>query len=78
MSLNISQQTLGYILIALGILVAVTGIISFKKGGKMKLITYLVFVIAAIAIGIKFAFIPAEKPLEIKEVTLPKNPGRQQ
>ncbi len=76
MALNISQQTLGYILIALGILVAITGFISFKKGGKMKLITYVVFIIASIGLGAKFAFGPEKKPMEIKEVTMPKNPSR--
>jgi hypothetical protein len=76
MSLNFSQQTLGYILIVLGIIVAITGYISYRKGGKMKVITYVVFVIAALGFGIKFAFTPEKKPLEIKEVVLPKNPGR--
>lgn len=31
MALNVSQQTLGYLLIALGVLVAITGVISYKK-----------------------------------------------
>ena len=77
MSLNISQQTLGYILIALGIITAITGYISFKKGGRMKLITYVVFVVASIGFGIKFAFGPEKKPMEVKQATFPKNPGRQ-
>ncbi len=76
MALHLSQQTLGYVLIGLGILVAITGFISFQKGGRMKVLTYVVFIIAAIGLGIKFAFSPEEKPMEIKQVTLPKNPGR--
>ncbi len=74
--MNISQQTLGYILIALSIIIAITGWISYQRGGRMKVITYVVFVIVTLALGIKFAFTSPEKTMEVKEVVLPQNPGR--
>ena len=75
MSINLSPQTFGYILILLGIFVAITGIISFKNGGRFKPITYVVFVVACIGLGIKFTFGPEKKPMEIKQVTIPKKPN---
>jgi predicted Na+-dependent transporter len=76
MAINISQQTFGYILIVLGIIVAITGFISFRKGGRMKLIIYIGFVVISIGLGLKLAFSPEKKPMEIKQVTLPSKPVR--
>ncbi len=76
MAVNISQQTFGYMLIALGIIVAITGYISFKRGGRMKPIIYIGFIVASIGIGSKLAFSPEEKPVEIKQTSFPQNPHR--
>jgi membrane protein implicated in regulation of membrane protease activity len=74
--MNISQQTFGFILIALGVIVAITGIISFLKGGRIKPVTFVIFVIASIGLGIQFSSTAQKKPMEIKEITFPQNPGR--
>lgn len=42
----------------------------------MKLITYLIFVIASIGIGTKLAFDTEKKPMEIKQPSFPKSLGR--
>jgi len=76
MSLHPSQQTLGYLLIALGLFVAIAGYISFRKGGRMKVLTYVVFVLASIGLGIKFATEPQKAPMEVEQVSFPRNPGR--
>ena len=75
-SMNVSQQTFGYSLIALGIIVAIIGIISFLRGGRIKPITFVIFIIASIGLGIQFSSTPEKKPLEIEKITFPKNPGR--
>jgi hypothetical protein len=75
--MNISQQTFGYILIALGIIVAITGIISFLKGGRIRPVTFVIFVVVSIGLGIQFPSTAQKKPMEIKTITIPKNPGRQ-
>ena len=74
MALNISQQMFGYLLIALGIIVAVGAFVSFRKYGKMKL-SYLFLIIVALGMGIKFAFFtPATTSpvIENKEISFPK------
>jgi hypothetical protein len=74
--MNVSQQTFGYILIALGIIVPIAGIFSFIKGGRIKPITLVIFAIATIGSGIQLSSTAPKKPMEIKKITLPKNPGR--
>jgi hypothetical protein len=75
--MNISQQTFGYTLIALGIIVAIAGIISFLKGGRIKPVTFVVFIVVSIGLGIQFSSTAQKKPMEIKKITIPQNPGRQ-
>jgi hypothetical protein len=74
--MNVSQQTFGYFLIALGVIIGITGIISFLRGGRIKPITFIIFIVASIGTGIQFASTPPKKPMEIPKISFPKNPGR--
>jgi hypothetical protein len=76
MEIKLSQQTFGFVLLALGIFVAVTGFLSFKRGGRMKPIAFIGLVVVCLGMGAKLAFGPERKPAEVKKVTPIKLPAR--
>jgi hypothetical protein len=71
MSIDSSQRTTGYILMALGVFVAITGVISYRRGGRMKVLSFVGLVIVSLGFGAKLAFGPERKPVEVKQVTTP-------